>query len=88
MDKNYKGIAYKFGRKVPLETLQCMYKPKSQVNGANFHANMSQVKLDLTRNSTQETIFILANCFYFRLFNFQTIYSKKVQKSSQVVYCA
>ena len=25
MDKNYKGIAYKFGRKVPLETLQCIY---------------------------------------------------------------
>ena len=23
MDKNYKGIAYKFGRKVHLDTLQC-----------------------------------------------------------------
>ena len=44
--------------------LLIMYKPKSQVNGANFHANMSQVKLDHVRNSTQETIFMLENCFF------------------------
>ena len=46
MDKNYRGIAYKFGRNVHLDTLQCVVGKKMNKSSRKFWESPSTMSVN------------------------------------------